>query len=326
MEPWEQLKGFTRRSPTEGDAADVADLIIAYEMAAFGSSDYSVEDLRDEWRRPSFVLETDAVVITRAGQIVGYAALWDHGRHARLVGDGYVHPDYRGRRIGTALARWSEERSRELVGLAPPGTQVTLDQGTAGTDADAASLFAREGYTRVRAFWDMVVQLEEAPPTPTWPEGIVVGPFVPGEDEYAAYTTAGEAFQDHWGHVAIPFEEWRASRIEHAGFDPSLVFLARDGAEVAGAIRCRTRGEGVSASGWVDNLSVRRPWRGRGLGTALLLHAFGAFYRRGTRSVGLGVDAESSTGATRLYERAGMRVERRFDIYRKTLRAGREPE
>ena len=201
---------------------------------------------------------------------------------------------------------------------------MTLDQGTAGTDMAAASLFAREGYTRVRAFWDMATRLEGPPPAPIWPDGIVVRPFVPGEDEYAAYTTAEEAFQDHWGHVAIPFEEWRASRIDHEGFDPALVFLARDGDEVAAAIRCRRRGEGASEKGWVDNLSVRRPWRGRGLGTALLLHAFDAFYRRGIRAVGLGVDAESLTGATRLYQRAGMHVERHFDVYRKTLRPGNE--
>ena len=326
MEPRQQLEGFTMRPPTDGDADDVAALVIIYDVEAFGSADYSIEDLRDEWRQPGFVLGTDAVVVaTGAGQIVGYAAVQDHGQHVRLVGDGYVHPDHRGRGIGTALARWSEGRAREVVGLAPPAMQVTLDQGTAGTDADAASLFAREGYTRVRAFWDMATRMEEPPPEPTWPDGIVVRPFVPGEDEYAAYTTAGEAFQDHWGHVAIPFEEWRASRIDHEGFDSSLVFLARDGDEVAGAIRCRTRGEGASEKGWIDNLSVRRPWRGRGLGTALLLHAFGAFYRRGIRAVGLGVDAESLTGATRIYERAGMHVERHFDVYRKTLRPGNEP-
>jgi mycothiol synthase len=322
-----QVAGFTLRPPTEGNAEDVARLVVAYDTAAFGSADFSVEDLHIDWRQPGFVLETDAVVVpTSTGQIVGYAAVHDHGQHARLFGDGYVHPDYRDRGIGTALARWSERRARELVGAAPQGTQVTLDQGTAGTDAAAASLLSREGYTRVRSFWHMSIQMEGPPSVPTWPKGIIVRPFVPGEDEYAAYTTATEAFQDHWDHVAIPFEGWRASRIDREGFDPSLVFLARENDTVAGAIRCRMRGEGPSEKGWVDNLSVRRPWRGRGLGTALLVHAFGTFYGRGTRTVGLGVDAESLTGATRLYERTGMHIERHFDTYRKTLREGREPE
>lgn len=118
----------------------------------------------------------------------------------------------------------------------------------------------------------------------------------------------------------------RAARIDRADFDASLVFLAWDGGAVAGMIRCRLRGKGEAESGWVDHLSVRRLWRGRGLGTALLLHAFATFYRRGASAVTLGVDAESLTGATRLYERAGMQGERPFDVYQKTLREGGEPQ
>lgn len=322
----EQIPGFVVRAPTSGDAQGVADLVVAYEVGAFGATDFSVTDLQEEWSRPGFALETDAVLVaTAAGEIAGYTAVYDHGQHARLVNDGYVHPDYRGRGIGTALVRWSEVRARAMIPLAPAGTRVTLDQGTAGTDEAAVALFAREGYTLVRTFWDMAIRLEGAPPPPVWPEGVRVRPFVPGQDEFAAYTAADEAFKDHWGHVSIPFAEWRASRVDREGFDPSLVFLAWDGDEIAGAIRCRHRGEGESATGWVDNLSVRRPWRGRGLGTALLLHALAAFHQRGTAEVALGVDAESTTGATRLYERAGMHVERHFAIYQKTLREGDEP-
>jgi ribosomal protein S18 acetylase RimI-like enzyme len=65
---------------------------------------------------------------------------------------------------------------------------------------------------------------------------------------------------------------------------------------------------------------VRRPWRQRGLGLALLLHSFNNFYQRGDRAVGLGVDAQSLTGATRLYEKAGMRVTRQHDLYEKIIR------
>jgi ribosomal protein S18 acetylase RimI-like enzyme len=74
----------------------------------------------------------------------------------------------------------------------------------------------------------------------------------------------------------------------------------------------------------VNSLSVRRPWRRRGLGLALLQHAFGEFYRRDTMTVALGVDAQSLTGATRLYERAGMHVDRQYAVYEKELRPGRE--
>ncbi len=325
MERQERLPGFVVRVPTEGDAQDVADLVVAYDVATSGSSDYAVMDVRNAWAEPGFVLETDTMLVTTPdGQIVGYAAVNDHGQHARLNADGYVHPAYCGHGIGIALVRWAERRAIGLMALAAAGVRVTLDQGTASSDEAAAALFTREGYGRVRTFWEMAITLA-SPPQPMWPEGIEVRTFVRDQDERVAYMVAEEAFHDHWGHVTIPFEEWRASRIDHEGFDPSLVFLACDGGEVAGVIRCRLRGEHGVETGWVVNLSVRRPWRGRGLGTALLQHAFATFYRRGIVDVGLGVDAASLTGATRLYERAGMHMQRSFDIYRKVLRDGVEP-
>ena len=76
--------------------------------------------------------------------------------------------------------------------------------------------------------------------------------------------------------------------------------------------------------GWVATLGVPRPWRKRGIGLALLRHSFNEFYRRGKRKVGLGVDAQSLTGALRLYESAGMHVHQTFDQYEKELRPGVE--
>jgi ribosomal protein S18 acetylase RimI-like enzyme len=76
--------------------------------------------------------------------------------------------------------------------------------------------------------------------------------------------------------------------------------------------------------GFVNTLGVRRPWRRRGLGEALLQHAFGEFYRRGRKQVGLGVDASSLTGATRLYEKVGMHVAQQVDLYELELRPGKE--
>ena len=79
-----------------------------------------------------------------------------------------------------------------------------------------------------------------------------------------------------------------------------------------------TRGED-STVGWVGSLAVRRPWRRRGLGEALLRDAFVRFAERGKRSAGLGVDAENTTGAVALYERVGMHVVRRSDTWERTV-------
>jgi len=126
----------------------------------------------------------------------------------------------------------------------------------------------------------------------------------------------GEAFADHFLSSPSTLEEWRAHSRQRAGFDPSLWLVAWEGAEIAG--------ESLSFldenESFVDSLSVRRPWRGRGLGLALLTRAFLLAHERGRRTVRLGVDAQNATGALALYLKAGMRVERCEEIYAKDLR------
>jgi ribosomal protein S18 acetylase RimI-like enzyme len=140
-----------------------------------------------------------------------------------------------------------------------------------------------------------------------------------GEDLRLFYETTEEAMVDLWGHITLSFDEWRARR-ERTNIDLGLWFLALKEGEPGAAILCSIS----DGMGWIDTLAVRRPWRRRGLGFALLRHAFRKLYGRGIRRVALGVDAESPTGATRLYERAGMRIGQQYAIYSKELRAGVE--
>ena len=63
--------------------------------------------------------------------------------------------------------------------------------------------------------------------------------------------------------------------------------------------------------------------RNKGLGLTLLNHSFAQFYEENVRTIRLSVDATNPTGATRLYERAGMHVATEYVIYEKELRPGR---
>ena len=110
--------------------------------------------------------------------------------------------------------------------------------------------------------------------------------------------------------------------IESSEYDPELWFIAWDGDEIAGYAVSHYR----NGKGWVSILGVRPAWRKRGLGLLLLNKSFEAFYERGTKEIGLGVDAASQTGATRLYKRAGMSVGSEYVSYEKELRPGREIE
>jgi ribosomal protein S18 acetylase RimI-like enzyme len=134
---------------------------------------------------------------------------------------------------------------------------------------------------------------------------------------FAAIT---EAFRDHWNHIPKQFESWVQRKKRH-GFQPGLWLLVFDGEEVAAALVGSVFPE---MGGWVNNVAVRRPWRRRGIAEAMLREAFRRFAARGITPVNLGVDATNPTGATRLYEKAGMRAVREFVFFEKELRPGEE--
>lgn len=281
------------------------------------------EDLDSFWQSPDVHFETDLwVVETEEGEIVGYQEFDNRYAHASLMGDGYVHPEYHGRGVGTAMLRMLEARAREELKLAKPDLRVFLRNGMPIGDTSARELHETEGYRPIRFSWRMEIKLEEPPRPPQWPSGIELRPFRLDEHNRAVFEAHEEAFSDHWGHTPGTFERWQYRRTSRADFDPALWFIAWDRDQIAGYSLCRYR----MGIGWVGTLGVRRAWRKQGLGEALLLHSFGEFYRRGMQTVGLGVDAENPTGATRLYKKAGMYVAAEYVIYEKQLRSGREPE
>jgi ribosomal protein S18 acetylase RimI-like enzyme len=174
----------------------------------------------------------------------------------------------------------------------------------------------------------MMIDLLEQPAAPQLPENITIRPMHDLDELPAIVNANQDAFRDHWGFIEQSQEfllaEWK-HRVETTPyFDPDLWFLAVDGGQIAGFCLCWPKRGDNEQLGWVSTIGVRRPWRRRGFGLALLQHSFVELYRRGKNKVGLGVDAESLTGATRLYEKAGMRVVRRVDKYEKELRPGAE--
>jgi mycothiol synthase len=282
----------------EEDAAAVVELCNAFERAVAADPEIvSVDDVLRFWRR-----ESERRLVLDGGALVGFAFIQRRGE--RYDGDGWVHPRAFGRGVGTAIVDWIETRSRAL---GSPEVRI----GILSEDEAAACLLRRRGFEPIRSFFRMVIDLEVEPDPPEWPDGFDVAALAPGE-EPVLHEVLEDAFQDHWGHQARSFEEWISARmLEH-----ELCFLVRSGSGVAAGAECKRELFGM---GWVDVLGTRREYRRRGLGDALLRHAFGELYRRGARRVGLGVDAENPTGATRLYERAGMRVASQSDVYAKTL-------
>ena len=314
-----RLEGFVLRPPTHDDIPAILQLIHDFDMAKIGFADaMTPDDIIADWGHAN--LATDAWLVSAPdGTLAGYGAVGDQGS-GQIWMDGYTRPGYEGRGIGSAILRFSEARAHELMANAPEGARVTLGSGVLLDDERAAELFANHGFAMTRIHWRMQIELTEEPPAPRWPEGIVLRDFVPGRDERAVFDCIEEAFTDHWGHVPRKFEDW-VERTTRSDFDPSLWFLAvdeDDPATLAGVSTCRQNPD----QGWLGTLAVRRPWRQRGLGRALVYHTFGAFWRRGERKVGLGADSQNLTGAVRLYESVGMHPTMRIASYEKELRSG----
>jgi mycothiol synthase len=313
LAPWYRV-----RRPVLADLGAVHALIVASEIEEFGEAEgFSLDELEGNWTELD--LEKDAwLAILPDAALAGYGYVQDR-RHVRLDVEVYVHPAHFRRGIGTTLVRLAEARAREHVPLAPPGTRVVVNNWINALNADARSLLEREGYTPVRYFFRMEITFSDEPPAASWPAGVLVRSGAAGDDLRPFYETSEEAMADHWGHVPRPYEEWRERRTR-SGFDPSLWLLVLDDGEPAAAALCSIS-DGI---GWIDTLAVRAAWRRRGLGYALLTHAFRELYGRGLRRMALGVDAENPTGATRLYERAGMHIGQQYATYGKELRAGIE--
>jgi len=320
---------FSARPATMDDLEAAVALLNACSMELVGKARHDVEGMRTEWGFHTFNLETDTrVVIAPGGELVGYIEVWDSEPHVRLYSFGRVHPEYRGQGIGATLCQWVEARARQAIPKAPEGARVVTLQGALSTDTPARELLKKRNYRLVRHTFRMVIEMEAPPPEPAVPEGITIRPYLPGQETRAVVLAVRDAFQDHWGYVEQPVEqeykEWMHWIANHPRYDPSLWFVAMDNKEIAGLSLCDPKTTEDPEMGYVDMLGVRRPWRRRGLGLALLRHSFGEFYRRGTRRVCLGVDAQSLTGATRLYEKAGMHVQRQYVSFEKELRPGKD--
>jgi mycothiol synthase len=307
--------GYLLRRPDLPDAQGIVALRVACDKADFGRPDSTSEDLRADWALPRFDRSRDAwIVVAPDRVIVGYAWAWDRVPHVDVQADLSVLPDHRGKGIETVLLEMLEERGREHGAAAPAEEEIHLGL-FAKPASDLAGILESRGYTRVRTFLRMTINLKAGYPAAGAPEGIEIRRFRQGVDDRAVHGVIEESFADHFRFAAEPHEEWVSRRTGHPEFDADLWLVAWEGDEAVGAVLPYAFGD----LGWVRELGVRTRWRGRGIGKALLLATFRAFDLRQRDRVSLGVDADNTSGATRLYEAVGMREEERHDLYHLAL-------
>ncbi len=296
--------GLSVRPATIADAPAIDELIIAADMAVQGWSESSESELLGWWRIMD--LDHNSWVLHDNGLVAAYAVGFVHGETFEL--DGFVHPARQGEGLGAWLVARAEERAHAL-------SLPRLYAWSLAADERAHGLFEQFGMHELRRFYRMLIELEAPPEPAELPDGLRFDTFKL-EDAQEFHTALGDSFADEWNFFHTPFEEWWQLRITAPDFDPSLWFIVRDGDEMAAVARCEPDRSGA---GFVGAIGVRRPWRRRGVGLAMLRYIFGEFYRRGQPRIALGVDAENPSGATRLYERAGMHVAYEAVTYGKDL-------
>jgi mycothiol synthase len=295
------------RPPTLDDVPAITRLFDRATEELFGEQDESEDDVRRFLTSGEIDPAEDARVAESGGEIVGYADVTPHP-HPTYWTDVRVPPSGDDE-VRRALIEWAVGRVEEKGGKVSIAAEWIANE--LGRRAYEAA-----GFVRVRGSYRMRIDFDDENEEPRVPDGLTIREMTP-DDAQAAYQTHMETFQDMWGHAPETFENWHHWFVEDE-HDWSLWFLAEADGEPAGVALCRPRPVEPDVA-VVRVLGVRRPWRRKGVGRALLLHAFAEFRRRGMRAAVLGVDAESLTGAHRLYASAGMYVARESDVFEKRL-------
>jgi mycothiol synthase len=268
----------------------------------------------------------DLVIAEVNGEVIGYKRVewWAEHDGTHIYGHvGFLVPEWRGKGIGRALIRHSEQRLREIATAAGHSRERAplFDSAVYDSQTGLAELLRIEGYAPVRYGYDMVrPNLEDIPDAPL-PEGVEVRPVLP-EHYRAIWEAENEAFRDHWGtsqHDEQDFVRWQ----DNQWFQPHIWQVAWDGDQVVGMVRNFILPEENKRygrlRGYTENISVRRPWRKRGVARALIARSFRLLKDLGMQEAALSVDAENPSGALKLYESMGFQVTRCATSYRKLM-------
>ncbi|HET9495546.1 MAG TPA: GNAT family N-acetyltransferase [Chloroflexia bacterium] len=234
---------------------------------------------------------------------------------------GFVLPEWRGKGLGRAMLGWVEHRAREIAGTLEGGGDMYLSTSPYSTQPGLENLLVEMSYEAVRyEFYMETPDLDHIPDVPM-PEGLEIRPVKP-EDYRKVWEASQEAFQDHWGAVEVEDGDFERTMSDPMN-DPNLWVVAWDGDKVAGSIlnfiNPAYNERTGRKLGYTESISVRRPWRRRGLARAMLAHSMRLHKNLGMTQTGLGVDTQNPSGALDLYLSMGYREVMKSTTYKKKL-------
>ncbi len=293
------------RRPVAADIQKTFDLLIRCKIPEYG-----LDGLREEWAEMD--LTQDAwLAFTSEGSLVGYATVTPY-HHTGLAYHVYADPECKGTALNRMLLLECDRRGSALLAAQSESDQRAVATWVVNGNEQEQQAVEEAGFRLMKRTFLMCIEMQHCPPEPQWPEGTRVRSVIPEQDAWAICDLMAAVFA---GTHLEPntFEDWRDAMMGSAYFDADLWFVALHGEEIIGACLCAVYPEVNEA--WVRQLGVVKKWQKRGVGRALMLQAFRSFYRRGHKTVRIGVEAD--TAAHRLYEQVGMRRVQQYDEYRK---------
>lgn len=289
----------------------------------------TVEELANSYAHlPNSDPFQDMVLAEINGEVIGYSrGSWfieeDTGSYLYTFG-GFLVPEWRRKGIGTVILQWIENRMREVSANHPSDRPKFFQIFLSQYETARAAMLEKHGYTPIRYFHQMVRPSLEGIPEFALPEGLEVRPVLP-EHYKQLWDAAEEAFRDHWGFSQSTEQDYQAWLNDKTIFQPHLWQVAWEVEtnQVAGQVRTfinDAENEKYGRKrGYTEFISVRRPWRKRGVARALIVRSLQVQKEHGMTESALGVDSENLSGATHVYEDCGFRVVKRNSIYRKPL-------
>jgi GNAT superfamily N-acetyltransferase len=321
------------------DASAVADMINASSMRTVGFPRAVVDSVGNLWAYRFVPFASEKVVaIDENDKVVGYAYLTIEDNYIVVETGASVHPDNWNQGIDTALLEWAEARAKESSLKAPQGIRTVLQTSLYDAEKDAVQLFEDYGYTRVREWVHLVLEMDHPPIVPSLAPHLTLREMDLDQDWEIVGPAMDEAYADHWGAIPPGSYETVDQESENQESDdnqaipedtsfsnaPGYCFIVLEGGTVAGGILCNAKLVERADTGRVGSMFVRPSYRRQGIARTLMLAAFDTFWKNGFRRVITDTDAKSFTNAPKLYTGLGMRPYRSEFTYEKEIRPGRE--
>ena len=276
----------------------------------------TLEDIKqDEKHRPNFDMNRQFIFAELDGESIGYLVYnWyeaqeqpDQPKHVALSVPFTLLEEHWHTPIPQLMLDFMEERQRDEAALLPEDQPKYFAVWKKVKAKEQVAFYQANGYEPVRYYFSMHRPIDKPLGEYPLPEGIEIRPVTPN-DYRKASAAAHEAFRDHWGYVE-PTEEAFQAWLQDRLFQPHLWKVAWEGDEIVGRVGNYVDEQENAAfnrkRGYTEAISVRKPWRGRGIAKALIAESIRMFKEMGMDHTSLGVDAENQSGALKLYTSMG---------------------